>query len=341
MFNLESIVRKNIRSLTPYSSARDEYTGKAEIFLDANESPYGPLNRYPDPHQRELRKRISVWNGVSEGQVFVGNGSDEVIDLMFRIFCEPGMDKALTFTPSYGMYSVSANIHDVELTHLPLDRNFQPELGSIEPRLKDKNLKLILFCSPNNPTGNRMNHILTVAKQFHGIVLVDEAYVDFSEHPSMIGNLPEYPNLILSRTFSKAWGMAAARVGYALGNPAIMEMLDRVKPPYNVSTLNQQAVLRAMNNPVEFEKNKKQILSEKLKLKKSLASLNTVKKIHPSEANFFLVEFTDANAIYDYLKSQKIIVRNRDGVVRNCLRITVGNPEENERLITALKHYTS
>lgn len=341
MFNLESIVRKNIRLLTPYSSARDEYTGQAEIFLDANESPYGSFNRYPDPHQRELRRKISRWNSVNEDQVFVGNGSDEVIDLLFRIFCTPGKDKALTFTPSYGMYSVSAGIHDVALIRLPLDRNFQPELRIIEPWLNDNDLKMIIFCSPNNPTGNRMDHIKTVAQRFNGIVLVDEAYIDFSDNPSLLGNLKDHPNLILSRTFSKAWGMAAARVGYALGDPAIMELLDRVKPPYNVSSLNQQAVIRAMDRPEDFQNNRKKILEEKSKLEKNLALLSMVNKIHPSEANFFLVEVTDANAVYEYLKKRKIIVRNRDSVVRNCLRITVGNPEENQRLITALKQYTS
>jgi histidinol-phosphate aminotransferase len=337
MFNLEKLVRKNILALQPYSSARDEYKGKDAIFLDANENPFGELNRYPDPKQLELKKKLSEIKDIATENIFVGNGSDEVIDLAYRIFCEPGKDKALTFTPTYGMYDVSAGINDVELKKIPLTNNFQIDFNTTENYLKDENLKLIFICSPNNPTGNNLNNIEKIIEKFNGIVFIDEAYIDFSEAESFIKKIAQYPNIIISQTFSKAWGLAAARVGTAYASDAIITLYNKVKPPYNVSKLNQDEGLKTLLAVDSFENNKNIILQERKKLIENLSSLSIVKKIYPSDANFILVEVDDSNTLYETLVAEKVITRNRNSVVKNCLRITVGSVEENEKLIEALK----
>ncbi|MFT6921566.1 MAG: histidinol-phosphate aminotransferase [Crocinitomicaceae bacterium] len=339
MFELDKITRSNIRSLQPYSSARDEFSGTDGIFLDANENPYGDLNRYPDPYQRDLKQMISGIKNVDEKNVFIGNGSDEIIDLLFRIFCNPGKDKALTFSPTYGMYDVAAGINDVELIKIDLNQDFDIDFGLVEPFLSDPELKLILLCSPNNPTGNCLNQatVEKILSSFNGIVLIDEAYIDFSDRPSFLNQIDSYPNLLVSQTMSKAYGLAAARVGLAYSNTSIIALLNKVKPPYNVSALNQKAALDSLNKREEFERNKERILSEKIKLQVALEKLDLVKKIYPSEANFFLVETDDADGIYKTLVEEQIIVRNRNRVLRNCIRITVGSAEENNAFIEALK----
>ncbi len=338
MFNVENIVRKNILHLMPYSSARNEFSGKNGTFLDANENPFGTLNRYPDPYQMELKQILSAYKSIPLENIFIGNGSDEIIDLAFRIFCTPGKDKALTFSPTYGMYDVSAAINEVELIKLPLNDSFQINQEEFEKTLKIPNLKLIFICSPNNPSGNCIDNIEKIMQNFNGIVLVDEAYIDFSKQESYLSKLKQYPNLIVSQTFSKAWGLAAARVGIAYANNPIISIFNKVKPPYNVSKLNQEAAIDALNNKVDFEKNKKIILDQKKWLEQALMELPVIKKIYPSDANFLLAETTNANSIYNQLVSQKVITRNRNNIVNNCIRITVGSPAENQQLINALKN---
>jgi len=338
MFDITKIARENILNLLPYSSARDEFSGEDGIFLDANENPFGNLNRYPDPYQQELKKQLGDLRGISPEQIFIGNGSDEVIDLLFRIFCNPGKDKALTFSPTYGMYDVSAAINDVELIKVPLDAAFDIDLKTVLPKLEDENLKLIFICSPNNPTGNSLSlaAIETILKNFRGIVLIDEAYIDFSSQKSLVNLINKYDNLVISQTFSKAWGLAAARVGIAFTNKVILNLMNKVKPPYNVSALNQKAALEALNDTAQFDSNKASILDEKEALKRELNSLPFVEHIYPSDANFFLVKVNDANGIYEQLVAAKIIVRNRNKVVTNCIRITIGTKVENKELINAL-----
>ncbi|PKH51089.1 histidinol-phosphate transaminase [Tenacibaculum sp. Bg11-29] len=343
MFNLNKIVRPNIQKLQAYSSARDEFKGTAEVYLDANENPFGLLNRYPDPKQTKIKERLTEIKGIAKNQVFIGNGSDEIIDLAFRIFCEPGKDKALTFSPTYGMYDVSANINDVELIKQPLVNDFQISLNQLEPYLDMDDVKIIFICSPNNPTGNCFEDesIEYILDNYNGIVIIDEAYIDFSSRESFIKKIAKYPNLIVSQTFSKAWGLAGVRVGAAYANSAIINLYNKVKPPYNVSTLNQEAVLIALNNLAEFEINKNSIINEKEKLISELGNIELVKKIYPSGANFILIEVTEADLIYNQLVAEKIIIRNRNTLVNNCLRITVGSSKENAQLIKALKSISS
>ncbi|AMR40173.1 histidinol-phosphate transaminase [Elizabethkingia anophelis] len=338
-FNLENLVRPNILKLKPYSSARDEYKGSTGVFLDANENPFGNLNRYPDPYQKEVKEKLSTLKSIPVSQIFLGNGSDEVIDLVFRIFCTPGRDKALVFTPTYGMYEVSANINDTELLQLPLNSDFQIDKESILPFLKDENLKLIFICSPNNPTGNSIENVDFILEKFNGIVFVDEAYIDFSTQKSWAEKLSQYPNLIISQTFSKARGLAAVRVGIAYSSPEIIALFNKTKPPYNVSQLNQEAVLIALLDDKRYQSEIKTILGEKERLEKELLQLSVIKKIYPSDANFILVEVNDADGIYNNLVQQKIITRNRNSVIAGCIRITIGTTEENNQLIAALKAY--
>ncbi len=340
MINIEKIIRPNILKLAAYSSARDEFTGKEGVFLDANENPFGILNRYPDPYQKQLKNKLADIKNVPTESIFIGNGSDEIIDLAFRIFCTPGQDKALTFSPTYGMYEVSANINNIELIQLALNADFQIDTTQLNTYFKDENLKLIFICSPNNPTGNLMNKkdIEFILKNFKGIVILDEAYIDFAEQNSLIELISTYNNLIVSQTFSKAWGLAAARVGIAYANSEIIKYYNKVKPPYNVSQLNQNAAYLALQNQEEFEDNLQLILTEKEKLKTALEEIDLVLKIYPSSANFWLVEVENATAVYEDLVHQKIIIRNRTKQVENCIRITVGSPEENKELINALKN---
>ena len=337
--NINNLVRANIKVLKAYSSARDEFKGTADVFLDANENPFGDLNRYPDPQQIEIKEKLSAIKKVETSRIFIGNGSDEVIDLAFRIFCEPGKDKVLTFTPTYGMYDVSANINNIEVIEQPLINDFQINLNQLQPYLDFEDLKIIFICSPNNPTGNSLNpeDIEYILENFNGIVIVDEAYIDFSAQASFIKNIDKYDNLIVSQTFSKAWGLAGVRVGVAYASQAIIALYNRVKPPYNVSTLNQKAVLSSLNKLEEVTKNIDTILEERAKLKDALIKLDIVKKIYPTDANFLLVEVDDANKTYQYLIEEKVIIRNRNTQVKNCIRITVGTPEENNKLIEALK----
>ncbi|WP_272148675.1 histidinol-phosphate transaminase [Tenacibaculum aiptasiae] len=339
MFELEKIVRPNIQSLKAYSSARDEFKGEAEVYLDANENPFGTLNRYPDPQQKSIKEKLSEIKEINTNQIFVGNGSDEVIDLAFRILCEPGKDKALTFSPTYGMYDVSAGINDVELIKQPLLADFQINLNQLEPYLEMDEVKLIFICSPNNPTGNIINKedIEYILENFNGVVIIDEAYIDFSTKESLVTEIKNYPNLIVSQTFSKAWGLAGARVGIAYASSKIIDLYNKVKPPYNVSSLNQNAVLVSLNNQTKFEIEKNIILIEREKVITQLSQLPMVKTIYPTEANFVLVEVEKVNELYKDLVKKKIITRNRNSVINDCLRITIGSPEENQKLINALQ----
>ena len=341
MFQLEKIVRQNILNLKAYSSARDEYSGKDAVFLDANENPFGELNRYPDPHQTALKEKLGILKSVNTENIFIGNGSDEVIDITYRTFCEPGRDKALTFSPTYGMYDVSAAINNVKLIKIPLTENFQIDFENLKKYLDDENLKIIFICSPNNPTGNILKNIEDILQNFKGIVFVDEAYIDFSETDSYLSKLISYPNLIISQTFSKARGLAAARVGTAFASKEIIDLYNKVKPPYNVSKLNQEAALQSLENGEEFEINKINILVQRSFLQNELSKIKLIKKIYPTDANFMLVELDDANKVYKELVNQKVITRNRNSVVKNSIRITVGSEDENEKLIEALKAQTN
>jgi histidinol-phosphate aminotransferase len=338
MNRIDLLVRANVRALVPYSSARDEYEGKEGIFLDANESPFGPLNRYPDPRQRELRAAISNLKGVAEENIFLGNGSDEVIDLCYRIFCNPGTDRAVIFPPTYGMYGVSAAINDVEVIKVPLDENFCLDIQALTPFLTDDRIKLIFICSPNNPTGNSMDaeSIEFIIRNFQGIVVIDEAYADFSGKPSFIEKTGQYENLIVTQTFSKAMGMAAARVGMAFASPAILKYFFRVKPPYNISTLNQEAALERLSDfkPVTIQT--ETLIAERRRLSEKLAMIPLVEKVWPSDANFLLVKVKDADAVYNALINKNIVIRNRNREISGCLRITAGTRSENDRLLDEL-----
>ena len=331
--DIKNLVRKNILNLKPYSSARDEFEGENGIFLDANENPFGELNRYPDPYQLKIKQKLSELNQISTENIFLGNGSDEVIDLAFRIFCEPKKDKVLTFSPTYGMYEVSANINDVELINLELNKDFQIDLENLKPYLNDENLKIIFICSPNNPTGNSIKNIKYILENFNGIVFIDEAYIDFSPEESFRNQIKNYPNLIVSQTFSKAWGMASVRVGIAYASEEIIKFYNKVKPPYNISQLNQDAILNTLNDEKinQVSENIKIILEEKKSLIQNLKKLNLVKTIFPSDANFILIEVDNADSVYQELVNQNVIIRNRNSVIKNCLRITVGSPDENKK----------
>ncbi|RZK12359.1 MAG: histidinol-phosphate transaminase, partial [Flavobacterium sp.] len=306
-------------------------------FLDANESPFGKWNRYPEPFQYKLKQRLSQIKSVPAASLFLGNGSDEIIDLCFRLFCEPGTEKALTFIPTYGMYEVAASINNIELIQKPLNENFQIDIETVVPFLNDPNLKLIFICSPNNPTGNSMDGMELILENFKGIVVVDEAYIDFSKTDSVSKKIEKYPNLIVIQTLSKAWGLASLRIGIAITNPEIIGYLNKIKPPYNISQANQEMALSVLNQPRNFESKKMIILQQKEILKRALSRIDLVLAIYPSETNFLLIKVTHATAIYNQLLKAKIIIRNRDKVVKNCLRITIGTPEENSVLIATLR----
>ncbi len=338
MIDLQKLARPEILALQPYRSARDEYDDRATVFLDANETPYGQLNRYPDPWQRQLKTLLADRQGVRPANIFIGNGSDEVIDLALRIFCRPGQDKALTFYPGYSMYGVSAAFNGVEFLQLALTPDFQLDTVRLSPYLADNQLKLIFLCSPNNPTGNLLNptDVEFVLNRFSGLVVLDEAYIEFSEAESWVARLAQYPNLIVSQTLSKAWGLAAARVGVAYAHEEIMALFNKVKPPYNVSTLNQQAAIAALQRPDVLARNRQAVLEEKERVAAALQQLALVKKVYPSEANFLLVEVQEADRLYKQLLARGIVVRNRNSLVPDCLRLTIGTPAENTRLINAL-----
>ncbi|MCI4649065.1 histidinol-phosphate transaminase [Phaeodactylibacter sp.] len=341
---IQNLVRPNIRRLTPYSSARSEFKGKAEVFLDANESPYDTgYNRYPDPLQWKLKQAISTLKGIAPEHIFLGNGSDEAIDLLLRIFCEPGADYIITLPPTYGMYRVSADISNVAVKEIPLrPGSFQPDVESVLAEA-DAHSKLLFICSPNNPTGNsiRPGVIRELTKGFPGIVVVDEAYIDFSAQESAIRLLPEYPNLVVLQTFSKAWGMAGIRLGMAFASEEIIGYFNKVKPPYNINQLTQEAALKALDRQEAQEAQVKQLLGQRTLLQQYLGGLPFVERIYPSDANFLLVKVEDPTGIYNYLVDRGIIVRDRSRVMlcEGCLRITVGTPEENERIFRALVEF--
>jgi histidinol-phosphate aminotransferase len=342
MEDLEKLVRPNVRRLTPYSCARDDYKGKEGVFLDANENPFGSLNRYPDPYQWELKKALSRIKGISIDKIFLGNGSDEIIDLTFRIFCNPGVDKALTFTPTYGMYQVSAEANDVELIKVPLDEEFNISYNDFLPWSDDKSIKLMIICSPNNPTGNKMrsSELDELITGFQGIVLLDEAYIDFTGETSYLENLDKYPNLIVLQTFSKAWAMASVRVGMAFASPSIIQYFNKMKPPYNISTVNQKTVLKKINDRITVSKRVNTIVAERKRVATELKKIPVILNVFRSDANFILVRTVNANRIYNYLVSCGVIVRNRNSVIENCLRITIGTKSENNKMLKALKSFS-
>ncbi|MEY4291843.1 MAG: Histidinol-phosphate aminotransferase [Bacteroidota bacterium] len=342
--DLQKLVRQNIISLKPYSSARDEFSGEAGVFLDANENPFGDLNRYPDPHQQTLKDKLKDIKKLTSKQVFIGNGSDEVIDLLIRIFCNPSVDKIIVCPPTYGMYEVAANINDVMVLSVPLTQDFQLDtvaLQQVISQSEPNTLKLIFLCTPNNPTGNSIDNIEWVLANFNGIVVVDEAYIDFSERKSFIEKLALYPNLVVVQTFSKAWGLAAARIGIAYASETIIALMQKVKPPYNVSSLNQEAALKALDNEHVIVHQKAHILEQRTYLETSLSQLPIVKNVFPSDANFILIEVEDADKLYEHLVIKNIVVRNRNTIIKNCLRITIGTIVENQYLIEVLKRYNS
>jgi histidinol-phosphate aminotransferase len=347
MFNPNNIVRNNIRNLKPYSSARDEFNGEANIFLDANENSLGsPLlkwyNRYPDPMQWKIKQKLSVIKQVPVDQVFLGNGSDEPIDLLFRCFCEPGVDEVIVFPPTYGMYEVSANINNVHLSKVPLTKEFQLDLEALESAIKPHS-KIIWICSPNNPSGNSIDRqdIEMVLNNFDGLVVVDEAYINFSRQKSLVTDLADYPNLVVLQTLSKAWGLAGLRVGMAFASSEIIGYLNKVKPPYNISEPVQELALKALDEIGQVNDMILQLVEARKQLEQDFVKSPQVVKVYPSDANFLLVEFTHARAMYDYLVGKGIIVRDRSNVLLcdNCLRITVGTDAENLKLVDAINSF--
>lgn len=342
-FQLEKLVRPNIAKLTPYSSARDEFTGQAEVYLDANENPFETgLNRYPDPLARAVKQSMVDLKGVPTEQMMLGNGSDEVIDLIFRIFCEPGQDNVITLPPTYGMYRVSADINHVAVKEVPLLPGFTPDVDAILAAV-DAQTKVLWLCTPNNPSGNDFPQkaMQRLLENFPGIVVIDEAYIDFADRPSYATWLDQYPNLIIMQTFSKAWGLAGIRLGMALTSPAIIRLLNAVKPPYNVNRLTQQAALERLRQPAQFREQVQMILSQREKVAQQLEKLPMVQAVHPSAANFILAKVDDPRQLYQYLNNKGIIVRDRSRqyLCDGCLRFTVGTPAENQLLYQALLSY--
>jgi histidinol-phosphate aminotransferase len=346
-FDVDKIVRENIQKLKPYSSARSEYRGEAEIFIDANENAYGsPLdenyNRYPDPLQWALKKELSKIKGVPPQNIFIGNGSDEVIDIAFRIFCKPGQDNVIVCPPTYGMYKVCADINDVEAKEVLLTEDFQLNVEGILNAV-DANTKLLFICSPNNPTGNDMNRIdiELLLNNFPGIVIIDEAYINFSRQKTFIQELTEYENLIVMQTLSKAWGLAALRLGLGFASEKIIDLFNRVKPPYNVNLSSQQLGIKALANIKEVNANIINTIQQRNWVHDQLQQFNFVQIIYTSDANFILVKVNNADKLYQYLLLNRIIVRNRskEPLCNNCIRITIGTEKENQQLINTLKSY--
>lgn len=339
---LNELLRPNIAALKPYTSARDEYQGKdAKVFLDANENPYNqPYNRYPDPLQRDLKERVARIKGVRPGQMFFGNGSDEAIDLMLRMFCRPGQDNAVAIEPTYGMYGVCADINGVEYRRVLMDENFQPDADKLLAAI-DSNTKLVFFCSPNNPSGNNLDRtvIEKVLDSFDGITIVDEAYIDFAGVPSFLEQLDARPNLVVLQTFSKAWGMAGIRLGMAFASEEIIQTMNKVKYPYNVNQLTQQKALEEVKQYDRVQAWVSTLLEERARLMKEFAALDCCTKVYPSDANFFLARVKDASATYGYLVDNGIIVRNRSRITLcgNTLRVTIGTRAEDDELIECLK----
>lgn len=343
MMDLEKLVRRNIWKLQPYSSARSEFQGDASIFLDANENPYNTeYNRYPDPMQRELKKRIGELKGIDPECIFLGNGSDEAIDLVYRVFCEPGIDSVVGIDPSYGMYEVLADINNVTYVKTPLTQQFNLNADSV---LKDTSawVKVIFLCTPNNPTGNDLQRfaVYEILEKFQGIVVIDEAYGDFSPVPSYIHALNKYPNLIVLQTLSKAWGAAGLRLGMAFASKEIIDLMNKVKYPYNISTLTQKTALEVLNNEEKMLQNLHTIQSERARLVEALRTLPLVYDIYPSAGNFILIKVVNSKSVYSRLLKRGIVVRDRSNATRcmSCLRITIGTPEENDALLAVLRSF--
>ncbi len=346
-FELSNLVRDNIKNLKPYSSARHEFTGKASVFLDANENAYGsPLgvsyNRYPDPLQWQLKFQLARIKGVPAENICIGNGSDEIIDLAYRIFCNPGKDNVIICPPTYGMYAVNADINDVEIRKVNLTTDFQLDVDGIT-HATDGNTRLLFICSPNNPTGNNMNRadVELLLNNFPGIVIIDEAYINYSKQKTFIQELMEYPNLIVMQTLSKAWGLAALRLGLCFASLDIIDLFNKVKPPYNINEASQQLALEALQNTQQVNEWIKEVVQQKGILINEFNSFSFVKTVYPSDANFILIKVDDADQLYQYLAANEIVVRNRSKETgcQNCLRISIGTPEENEILINTMKKY--
>jgi histidinol-phosphate aminotransferase len=340
--DITQLARPSIHRVKAYSSARDEYNGKARVFLDANENPYpSQYNRYPDPHQRKLRTALSELKGVPPECILPGNGSDELIDLLIRVFCEPGRDSIIVCEPTYGMYSVCASINDVGVLNVPLTRDFQPDHRSLRTVIANKT-KLLFLCSPNNPTGNLLDpQILTeLINEFPGLVVIDEAYVDFCSRASWASQLGSFPNLVVLQTLSKAWGLASLRLGIALAGSSIIRLLETIKPPYNISGPSQEEALRRLHDSSGKDASVRRILEQRERLEANLQSLPEVEKVFPSEANFLLVRFASRAAVFERLRKAGIIVRDRSGALYcdGCLRITVGAEEENRLLIQTIRN---
>jgi len=338
---IEQLVRKNILALKPYSSARDEYSGEDAILMDANENPFETaVNRYPDPYQRAIKKKLSQLKNIKDDSIFLGNGSDEAIDLLLRIFCEPGRDEIIITDPTYGMYEVSASINEIGVNKVPLKDDFRLSSHEVLDAVR-ANTKIIFLCSPNNPSGNLLDtkEVDQIIKQFEGIVVIDEAYIDFAEQPSYVEQLEEYANLVVLQTFSKAWGMAGVRLGMAFSSKFIIDLLNKVKPPYNINRLTQDFVLKMLSAPELIKDKTDLILKNRSELIAALKEVHQVDKIYPTDSNFILVRFRNAERVFKYLMEENIILRDRTRVLhgKNCLRITVGTKEENIKLIEALK----
>ena len=347
--DLEKLIRPNIKNLVPYSSARDEFAGVGEVFLDANENSYGSpslenanFHRYPDPAQTKIKAILAHRLGLTPADIFLGNGSDEAIDLLLRVFCVPSVDEIIITPPTYGMYQVSARINDVAVSKVLLSDDFQLRPDAVLNAVKP-NTKIIFLCSPNNPTGNLLNRadVLRVVQNFGGIVVVDEAYIHFSVQPSLIAELENFENLVILQTFSKAWGLAGLRVGAAFANDKIINLLNRIKPPYNISEIAQQTLLDALDKQDSVQKTACEIVGERAKLQNELRQFAFIKQIYPSDANFLLVKTEDADALYDFVIRRGVVVRNRSTVelCENCLRVTIGTPHENQILLNALCDY--
>lgn len=340
MMDLKKLVRPTIWELKPYSSARDEFHGSASVFLDANENPYNePYNRYPDPLQWELKDRIAELKDIDRNYIFLGNGSDEPIDLIIRAFCDPGLDSIISIAPSYGMYEVAANINNVDFIKVSLTPDFELDADALLEKV-DEWVKVIFLCSPNNPSGNSLNRdeIYKILKNFDGIVVLDEAYIDFSSEPSFLPELQKFPNLVILQTLSKAWGAAGIRLGMAFTSPEIVAILNKIKYPYNINMLTQRQALDLLNNESKMLEQLRRIISERIRMQVALPKIPIIHKMYPTEANFILVKVGKADLIYNKLVKLGVIVRNRNNVTlcNGCLRITIGTPEENDALLKAL-----
>lgn len=339
------LLRENIKTLSPYSSARDEYEGKTGVFLDANENPFtNGYNRYPDPMQWELKQKLAAIKKINPESILLGNGSDEVIDLLFRAFCKPGVDQVIVLPPTYGMYKVCASINDIHLREVNLTRDFQIDIPAVVQEF-DEQVKLLFICSPNNPSGNVIpkSQIEELLNSFKGIVVVDEAYIDFCPEYSTVPLLDKYPNLVVMQTLSKAWGLAGVRVGIMIANPSIIRVMNKIKAPYNLGIPAQEIAMKRLDEVSKFEEEKKVLIAERNKLANELSQLSFVEKVFPSDANFLLVRFSDSKKVFHYLINEKVIVRDRSSVVLcdNCLRISIGLPAENAILLEKLKSLTN